>query len=261
MEQSFGPDPLAVRQTDHYLQEYVPSLAEKWDEIIDWELRAASEGDFFIELLRSQGVRRVVDVATGTGFHSCRLLQAGFEVTSVDGSPAMLAKAKQNAQRLGLTLNPVRADWRGLSRQLEGPFDALICLGNSFTHLFTDAERRKALSEYHRVLGPKGLLVLDQRNYDQMLDKGYQSQHIFYYCGQGVVVEPVHLDEGLARFCYVFPDQTTFHLNMCPLRIDYLRELIQDQGFEPLATYGDFQTSFHQDQTEFLVHVARRNGM
>lgn len=97
VQQNFGPDPLAVRHTDHYLQEYVQSLAEKWDEIVDWDLRAASEGDFFIDLLGRHGVRTVLDVATGTGVHSCRLLAAGFDVTSVDGSAAMLARARRNA--------------------------------------------------------------------------------------------------------------------------------------------------------------------
>ncbi|MFH1034877.1 MAG: class I SAM-dependent methyltransferase [Pseudomonadota bacterium] len=260
VEQSFGPDPLAVRHTDHYLQEYVQSLAEKWDEIVDWDLRAASEGDFFIDLLRDRGVRRVLDVATGTGFHSCRLLAAGFDVTSADGSPAMLARAGQNARARGLDFKPVRADWRRLSQQVDGQFDAITCLGNSFTHLFTDPERRQALAEYYRVLKPGGILVLDQRNYDLILDQGYQSKHIYYYCGRDVVVKPEYMDEGLARFEYVFPDQTTFYLNMCPLRIDYLLALIEEGGFKPIQTFGDFHDPFSREQTEFLVHVATKPG-
>ncbi|MDH5446964.1 MAG: class I SAM-dependent methyltransferase, partial [Gammaproteobacteria bacterium] len=54
--QSFGKDPIKVRDTDHYQQEYVKSFVEKWDELIDWEQRWKSEGDFFIEQLRSYGV-------------------------------------------------------------------------------------------------------------------------------------------------------------------------------------------------------------
>ena len=261
VEQNFGPDPLAVRHTDHYLQEYVQSLAEKWDEIVDWDLRAASEGEFFPELLRARGARTVLDVATGTGFHSCRLLQAGFDVTSVDGSPAMLAKAQQNANQRGLKLKPVRADWRRLSQQVAGPFDAITCLGNSFTHLFTHQERLLAMAEYHKLLRPGGILVLDQRNYDAILDRGYHSRHIYYYCGRDIVVRPEYMDEGLARFCYVFPDQTKFYLNMCPLRIDYLLDLIQAGGFKTIETFGDFQNPFQREQTEFLVHVAHKaNG-
>ena len=46
--QSFGKDPINVRETDHYQQEYVKSFVEKWDELIDWDRRWKSEGDFFI---------------------------------------------------------------------------------------------------------------------------------------------------------------------------------------------------------------------
>lgn len=258
LDQDFGPDPIAVRQTDHYRQEYVLRLAERWDQIIDWEGRAAGEGDFFIANLRRRGVRRVLDVATGTGFHSCRLLAAGFEVTSADGSPAMLRKAQENARARGLTLNPVLADWRRLSQCVEeGGFDAITNLGNSFTHLFSDAERRQALAEYYKVLKPGGMLVIDQRNYDTMLDQGYLCSHQYYYCGQGVVVEPDHLDEGLARFRYIFPD-TTYYLNMCPLRLDYLLGLLQDGGFGPIETFGDFATQYQNQDVEFFVHLAAK---
>src|SRR5690554_1295202 len=92
-EQNYGENPLAVRETDQYKQEYVENFVDKWDELIGWDHRAKSEGDFFIDVLRKRGAKKVLDVATGTGFHSVRLLQAGFEVVSADGSPEMLAKA------------------------------------------------------------------------------------------------------------------------------------------------------------------------
>ena len=261
VQQDFGIDPLAVRHTDHYRREYVKTFAEKWDELIDWERRAEGEGDFFFEILRRHGVRRVLDVATGTGFHSCRLSEAGFEVVSVDGSPAMLAKAQANAARRGLTLTPVLADWRNLAEKVQGPFDAVICLGNSFTHLFTDAERRQALEQYHRLLRPGRVLIMDQRNYDLILDRGYHTKHVYYYCGQGVRVEPEHMDEGLARFCYTFPDRSKYYLNMCPLRLKYLLGLLDQGGFGPVETYGDFARDFDPAQVEFLVHVATKpNG-
>ena len=76
--QEFGDNPVEVRETGHYTEEYVPSFVEKWDSLIDWEKRAESEGNFFIDLLRKRGVKSVLDVATGTGFHSVRLLDGRF---------------------------------------------------------------------------------------------------------------------------------------------------------------------------------------
>ena len=149
MQQSFGASPLEVRDTGHYQQEYVKSFVEKWDELIDWEMRAKSEGDFFINVLKERGAKKILDVATGTGFHSVRLLEAGFDVVSADGSPEMLAKAFENGRKRGHILRTAQADWRWLNRDIHGKFDAVICLGNSFTHLFSERDRRKALAEFY----------------------------------------------------------------------------------------------------------------
>ncbi|SVE60072.1 uncharacterized protein METZ01_LOCUS512926, partial [marine metagenome] len=81
-EQDYGNNPKAVRDTDQYQAEYIREFVSKWDSLIDWDGRAKAEGSFFIDHLKSRGVKQVLDVATGTGFHSVRLLEAGFEVVS-----------------------------------------------------------------------------------------------------------------------------------------------------------------------------------
>lgn len=257
-EQRYGEDPTAVRNTDHYQQEYVQSFVEKWDELIDWDRRAESEGKFFIDLLKRLGKHRVLDVATGTGFHSVQLLKAGFDVVSADGNPTMLVKAFDNAKRAGFVMKTMQADWRWLNRDIIGKFDAIICLGNSFTHLFHERDRRRALAEFYAALKHDGVLILDQRNYDQILDEGFSTKHKYYYCGDSVTAEPEHMDDGLARFRYSFPDGSVFHLNMFPLRKRYTRELMKEVGFQDVTTYGDFQETYQEHQPDFFVHVATK---
>jgi SAM-dependent methyltransferase len=258
--QLYGKDPLAVRQTDHYQAEYVHSFVEKWDELIDWSGRAEGEGRFFIDILRARDKHKVLDAATGTGFHSVQLLHAGFDVVSVDGSAAMLVKAFENAQKRGFLLHTAVADWRWLTKDVPaGEFDAIICLGNSFTHLFEEADRRRALAEFYAALKPDGILIVDQRNYDAILDHGFSSKHKFYYCGDKVVAEPAHVDDGLARFQYSFPDGSTYNLNMFPLRKNYMRRLITEAGFGRVHTYGDFQETYQEDDPDFFVHVAEKS--
>ena len=257
-KQSFGNDPIKVRDTDHYQDEYVKTFVEKWDELIDWERRWESEADFFIEQLRSRGVERVLDVATGTGFHSVRLLAAGFDVVSADGNPQMLSKAFDNARKRNTLLRTVQADWRWLNKTIHEQFDAVICLGNSFTHLFTEHDRRKALAEFYATLNHDGILLLDQRNYDSILDEGFSTKHKYYYCGEDVVAEPEHVDEGLARFRYSFPDGSKYHLNMFPLRRTYTRRLMHEVGFQKIDTFGDFQETYKENDPDFFVHVAEK---
>ncbi len=256
--QNFGHDPVEVRDTDHYQQEYVEGFVDKWDELIDWDARYKSEGDFFIKLLKERGAKRVLDVATGTGFHSVRLIEAGFEVCSVDGSAAMLAKAFENGKRRGHILRTIQADWRWLNQDVHAAYDAVICLGNSFNHLFDERDRRKALAEFYAVLKHDGCLILDQRNYDAILDEGFSTKHKYYYCGHQVSAEPEHVDEGLARFRYTFPDDSVYYLNMCPIRRDYTRRLMQEVGFQKISTYSDFEDEESTGSPDFYIHVAEK---
>jgi sarcosine/dimethylglycine N-methyltransferase len=258
-EQHYGDDPLADRETDLYRGEYVMSFVEKWDELIDWDARAHSEGRFFIDVLHARGKESILDVATGTGFHSVRLTEAGFEVCSADGSAAMLAKAFDNAAKRGLILKTVQADWRQLNRSIHGKYDAIICLGNSFTHLHTEQDRCRALAEFYAALRHDGILILDQRNYDEMLDHGFKSQHKYYYCGDQVSAEPEHVDDGLARFRYDFPDGAQYTLNMFPLRKNYVRRLMREAGFERVRTYGDFQETYQDNEPDFFIHIAEKS--
>jgi len=260
-EQNYGTNPLADRETDLYRGEYVRSFVKRWDELIDWNARASSEGQFFIDVLRARDKRTVLDVACGTGFHSVRLTEAGFDVTSADGSASMLSQAFENGLSRGLILKTVQADWRWLNRNIQGKYDAIICLGNSFTHLFEEPDRRRALAEFYAALKHNGVLIIDQRNYDAIVDDGFSTKHKYYYCGEKVVAEPEYVDEGLCRMKYNFPDGSSFTLNMFPLRKNYMRKLLLEAGFQRVRTYGDFQETYHESEPDFFVHIAEKSAI
>ena len=257
-QQDFGDAPTQVRETDHYQIEYVHEFVEKWDDLIDWNARADGEKDFFIEELKKRGKHKILDVATGTGYHSVKLLQAGFDVTSVDGSPNMLAKAFENARKQGYILKTIQSDWRWLNRDVHSKYDAIICLGNSFTHLFDEHDRRKVLAEYYSALRHDGILIVDHRNYDSILDHGFTSKHTYYYAGDNVKAEPEYIDEGLARFRYEFNDGSFYHLNMFPLRKEYVRKLMMEVGFQEVETFGDFQETHRTQDPDFYIHIAKK---
>jgi SAM-dependent methyltransferase len=257
-DQDYGENPISVRESNHYQMEYVHGFVEKWDDLIDWDARAKGEGSFFIEELKRLGKKKVLDAAAGTGFHSVQLLNAGFEVSTADGSPQMLAKAFENGMRHGHVLRTIQADWRWLNQSVYGRYDAVMCLGNSFTHLFSENDRRKTLAEFYSALRHDGVLIIDQRNYDNILDQGFSTKHIYYYAGDQVKAEPEHIDEGLTRFRYEFPDKSVFHLNMFPLRAEYVRRLLKEVGFQRVTTYGDFQETYRDNEPDFLIHVAEK---
>ena len=238
--------------------QYVRSFVDRWDDLIDWDKREAAEGGFFADLLRGAGARRVLDAAAGTGFHSVSLIKAGFDVTTVDGSAEMLRRASANGERRGIPLRAVCSDWRAMADRVGDGFDAVVCLGSSFPHLFGAEDRSAALASFRAALKPGGLLIVDHRNFDAIRAHRYRSSGRYYYCGKGVEVSIDHIDPNLCRFRYDFPDDASYTLEVYPILSGELTDLLSGGGFSDASTYGDFKTDFDPYETDFIIHTARR---
>ncbi|NEC09502.1 class I SAM-dependent methyltransferase [Streptomyces sp. SID7909] len=239
--------------------QYVPTLVDRWDGLIDWDRRREGEQDFFVELLKEVGAHRVLDVAAGTGFHSVGLAEAGFDVTAADGSLEMLRRAVANGEKYGRRFEAIHTDWRTLAQHIDGRYDAVVCLGSSFPHLFAEADRRAVLAQFYEALNPGGVLVLDHRNFDAIRMHRYRSSGNFYYCGKDARVSVAHVDDELCRFQYDFPDGATHHLEVYPILKDELNSLLTQTGFDTVQDFGDFSAEFDIHESDFIIHAARKS--
>lgn len=93
---------------------------------------------------------RALDVACGTGRLGARLIRRGFEVTGVDRSAAMLARAKRRGLR-------VRRASLG-SFRVPGRFDLATCTFDSLNHLSSLAGVFRSVA---RALAPGGWFLFD----------------------------------------------------------------------------------------------------
>ena len=245
---------------DLYKRQYSPEFAGRWDELIDWQRRAEAESNFFQDILKAHGVEKVLDIACGTGFHAVTLKADGFDVTAADGAPNMLVQARENARRFGIDdLRLVEAEWTRLGASFAGErFDAVICLGNAFTHLFDESDRIRALNEVYRLVNEDGIAIVDQRNYDAMLDKGFSSKHQSYYLGEKVEVRPEELSEDLVTMRYEYEDGEVHFLTICPIRQDYVTGLLLGAGFRSVKRYGDFVEGYDFYEPDFVIQVATK---
>ncbi|MEU1128053.1 class I SAM-dependent methyltransferase [Streptomyces sp. NPDC005899] len=104
-------------------------------------------------------VRRVLDIGSGPGVVTCLLAGVfpGAEVVAVDGTPALLERARARAERSGLA-ERVRTVPADLPRDF-GTLDRadLIWAGNTLHHL---GDQRGALAGFAALLRPGGVVAL-----------------------------------------------------------------------------------------------------
>ncbi|RKS05726.1 phosphatidylethanolamine N-methyltransferase /phosphatidyl-N-methylethanolamine N-methyltransferase [Nocardiopsis sp. Huas11] len=97
---------------------------------------------------------RVLEVAVGTG-NDLPYYPPGTDLTVVDLSPGMLARARTRAQAAGIDAVLVEGDAQDLPFA-DGEFDSVVCA----LALCTIPDQRAGLAEMWRVLRPGGRLAL-----------------------------------------------------------------------------------------------------
>ena len=149
--------------------DFYDALSVDYDLFVDWPARLAHELPWLEGQLRVAGARSIVDVACGTGQHAIALAERGLQVTGVDVSPAMIARARENAAASAVVARFEVEGFGELASGLADRYDALLCLGNSIPHMTDSESLEEGLADFSRVLRPGGLLILQQRNFDRVL--------------------------------------------------------------------------------------------
>jgi S-adenosylmethionine-dependent methyltransferase len=166
---------------------------------------------------------RVLDVGGGAGHQSFPLAQAGYEVTLLDSSPAMLDKARQRLERLPddarrrVTL--LAADGEHADDAVAGRrFGAVLCHG-----VLGYLEQPELLvSQLCRCAAPGGIVSIMTGN------------------AKAGAVRPA-LERRWADALAAFDARTEIGVLGVPGRADTveeLSELVRGRGVEPLAWYG-----------------------
>jgi glycine/sarcosine N-methyltransferase len=161
------------------------SFSTDYDRFVNWPGRLAVEMPFLerqVQAVSTAGQQtRVLDAACGTGMHAIELARRGYAAAGADLSVGMVTRAQANAAAAGVDVHFATAGFTELastfSRQFPEksrvlfPFDAVICLGNSLPHLLTAQELAAGLADFASCLRPGGLLLIQNRNFDAVLDR------------------------------------------------------------------------------------------
>ncbi|NJE10315.1 class I SAM-dependent methyltransferase [Thermococcus sp. MAR1] len=144
------------------MHELYTLLAEYYDAIYRRRAeRVGAEIDFVEETFREdaeRSVRRVLDLACGTGIPTLKLARRGYEVVGLDLHEEMLAVARRKAKKEGLNVEFIQGD--AIEITFEEEFDAVTMFFSSITY-FDDSAIRELFNSVKRALKPGGLFIAD----------------------------------------------------------------------------------------------------
>lgn len=218
---------------------------------------------FHLDLAREHSSQGILDIACGTGATLLTLVEAGFPVTGIDISPAMLAVLRDK-------LAGLPADRRALATLIAadmvdfeavGPFSLAIIARSGFMHLLTSEAQEAALRNIHGQLVDGGILSFNtfDPNYGLIAENLTGSNPAAYLRGDYVnargnrerIWNAIEFDPetqtmgGDWRFEELDADGNIIETRTRPLRMRWsfepeIRHLLRLCDFELLDVYGSY---------------------
>ncbi len=136
------------------------TLAESYDLFtsdVDYKLWA----DYYEEIFACHNIKpeMILDLACGTGTLSVELAKRGYDMTSVDASPDMLAVAMQKAEEL--ENRPLFLCQTMEELDLYGTVDAAICALDSLNYLLSPDALNATFDRLKFFVRPGGIVIFD----------------------------------------------------------------------------------------------------
>lgn len=229
--------------------------------------------DLYLPLARAAS-QSVLELGCGSGRLLIPLARAGSEVTGLDSSPPMLARARAAVDSAGVgdRVSLVSGSMVTADQAVTGPFGLVIVGLNSLLHIATAAAQRQTLASARRLLAPGGRLVVDVLNpvpgFLQSMERGVQHE------GTWLRDDGSRVDKFAAR--QVFPTEQQIETDLWydiagpagklrrvatsyPMRYLHRAELdllLEVTGFSSWQVYGSYDLDRFTDDSDRLLVIA-----
>ncbi|EJU27556.1 MULTISPECIES: class I SAM-dependent methyltransferase [Capnocytophaga] len=229
------------------MSQFYNQIAEKYDFI--FPLSPAHKTFFASEL---HG-KTILDVGAATGNLTAYLSSQGYEVTAIDLSERLIAKAAEK----GVTVQQLNM----LAIDELPMFDNIVCIGNTLPHLDSKTSVQLFLQKAYGQLTQGGKLVLQLVNFQK-----YFAQQQGDYLGNLPLIENDKVkferyyylnEEGKIRFKTILDDTIKNEELLQPIFADQLTQWLTQIGFQAINLYGNFKKDpFDKEKSMALIVAA-----
>ena len=229
------------------MSQFYNQIAEKYDFI--FPLSPAHKTFFASEL---HG-KTLLDVGAATGNLTAYLSSQGYEVTAIDLSEGLIAKAAEK----GVTVQQLNM----LAIDELPTFDNIVCIGNTLPHLDSKTSVQLFLQKAYGQLTQGGKLVLQLVNFQK-----YFAQQQGDYLGNLPLIENDKVKferyyylnaEGKIRFKTILDDTIKNEELLQPIFADQLTQWLTQIGFQAINLYGNFKKDpFDKEKSMALIVTA-----
>jgi SAM-dependent methyltransferase len=167
---------LTLAPSDNYYGQtlaFYDRLAKVYDYLYPDHLRFSDQlFELLLPILRTAGIRRVVDGSCGVGHDMSCLLRRGFEVDGVDISNSMLDMAAARLRAAGYNhCNLYHGDVQSLATLVgKAQYDLALFRGNTLSNIHPN-DLEASIQQLVAVVRPGGLLLLDYRDGQQQISE------------------------------------------------------------------------------------------
>ena len=231
------------------MSQFYNCIAEKYDFI--FPLSPTHQTFFASELCG----KTVLDVGAATGNLTAYLLSQDYEVTAIDLSDRLIAKAAEK----GIVVQKLNM----LNIDKLSTFDNIVCIGNTLPHLDSKASVQLFLQKAYEQLTQGGKLILQLVNFQK-----YFAQQQGDYLGNLPLIanDKVKFErfyylnkEGKIRFKTILDDTIENEELLQPIFADELTQWLTQIGFQAINLYGNFKKdSFDPNASMALIIVAEK---
>jgi len=213
-------------------------------------------------------VKKILDLACGSGSHALHLLRKGYQVVGIDSSPEMIAQARRKMALVHRWFPVFHGKMESFTQEgIDRDFDLAVCLYDSLNYILEDKGVSACFREVHDHLRPGGGFIFDVTTEHNLLVNfaGYT------------------FAENFEDYSYIWENEYSIETKICSSRVTVferkdglyekyvevhnqrvyptgaLKTWLQETGFDVLGTYHNTTQEPVKPKAERIHFVARRD--